>query len=57
MKINNTRVWRYRKYSYNSGSTTDCVTAAIPVGVGSTVVFLGLSTNVVAESCTLLQWN
>ena len=57
MKINNKRVWRYRKYSYNSGSTTDCVTAAIPVGVGSTVVFTGLSNNVVVELCTLLQWN
>ena len=57
MKINNTRVWRYRKYSYNSGSTTDCVTAAIPVGVGSTVVFTGLSNDVVAETCTLFQWN
>ena len=57
MKINNTRVWRYRKYSYNSGSTTDCVTAAIPVGVGSTVVFTGLGNDVVVETCTLLQWN
>ena len=57
MKINNTRVWRYRKYSYNSGSNTDCVTAAIPVGVGSTVVFTGLSNYVVVELCTLLQWN